>query len=270
MDPVASTAHWVAAARARESQRPDALFQDPFAAALAGEEGERWIESPSDEVLVSTYIALRTRFFDEQLLHAAQDGIRQFVILAAGLDARAFRLDWPEGTRLFELDRPEVLAHKNNILAASRATPRCLRITLGANLTLPWADALRTAGLAPSERSAWLVEGLLPYLHEADVRRLFMQLSTLAAPGSALALDCTGTDPFTTPAFADQAAKMRARGIEMHFSCDDPVALLAGFGWAAQSVTVNELAARAGRPIPWQEDGEDPLHSHLVAATRRA
>src|SRR5262245_24109726 len=132
MDPVASTAHWVAAARARESSRPDALFYDPFAAALAGAEGERWMDDPRDEAVISAYVALRTRFFDDALLEAARGGIRQIVLLAAGLDARAYRLPWPTGTRLFELDRVELLAHKDRILEAARAVPRCARKILGA------------------------------------------------------------------------------------------------------------------------------------------
>lgn len=270
MDPVASTAHWVAAARARESVRPDALFHDPFAAALAGDEGERWMDDPNDEVRVSTYVALRTRFFDDALVRAAQDGIRQIVILAAGLDARAYRLDWPAGTRLFELDRPEVLAHKDRVLAERGAVPRCTRTTLGADLTLPWAGDLRAAGFVSGERSAWLVEGLLPYLHESDVRRLFTQLSALAAPGSALALDCAGTDPLSSPSFAHQAEKMRALGIRMHFSCSDPVRFLDAFGWTACDTDVAELARQSARPVPWRDaEGDDPIRTHLVAATRR-
>lgn len=272
MDPVASTAHWVAAARAHESDRADALFHDPFASALAGEEGERWMTADDQVDFVSTYVALRTRFFDDELIRAAHEGgVRQIVLLAAGLDARAFRIDWPVGTRLFELDRPEVLEHKERILAAARATPRGVRRTLGVDLTLPWANELRGAGFSAAERSAWLVEGLLPYLREPDVRRLFTELSSLAAPGSTIALDCAGTDLFSAPAFAAQAAKMRARGIEMHYACDDPVRLLDGFGWTARSAGIAELAARAGRALPWRDaEGGDPLRSRLVAGTRRA
>ncbi|APR77262.1 O-Methyltransferase involved in polyketide biosynthesis [Minicystis rosea] len=269
MEPVAFTAHWVAAARARESLRPDALFQDPFAAALAGDEGERWKGDPRDEAMLGAYIALRTRFFDDELLRAADSGVRQIVILAAGLDARAYRLEWPDGTHLFELDQPEVIDHKNGILTATRATPRCTRITMGVDLRKPWADGLCAAGFDPKRPSAWLVEGLLPYLEEADVPRLFKQIAPLASAGSTLALDCAGVDPFTSSGFAALAEKLRSRGIQMHFACSDPVALLEGFGWTAKSVTIAELATRAGRTIPWRDGDGDPLRTHLVSASRR-
>jgi methyltransferase (TIGR00027 family) len=265
MDPVAHTALWVAAARAHESSRPDALFHDPFAALLAGVEGERWIEE-TDDGLVASYIALRTRFFDDELLRAThEEGIRQVVILAAGVDARAFRLKWPQGTRVFELDRPEVLAHKDRVLAAIRAEPTCTRATLGVDLTTPWAASLVSLGFAPTEPSAWLVEGLLPYLREAEVGRLFAQIGELAAPDSVLAFDCAGTDPFSEPAFAEHAAKMKERGIAMHFSCSDPAALLERFGWSARAFTMPEMAARARRAMP-----VDPLRSFLVAGRKRA
>jgi methyltransferase (TIGR00027 family) len=274
MDPVATTAHWVAAARARESLRPDALFRDPFAASLSGPVGERWMEEteggPQREQ-VSAYVSLRTRFFDDELMRAARAGVRQVVILAAGLDARAYRLDWPAGTQLFEVDRLEVLAYKDKVLAASQARPRCTRKTLGADLTLPFADSLRAAGFVTSERSAWLIEGLLPYLREIDVRRLMTQVSSLSAPGSALAFDCAGVDPNTAPAFAPQAQQMRARGIQMHFHCADPVALLAPYGWAARREPIEVLAERLGRPLPWKDlDAADPLHAHFVAGSRRS
>jgi methyltransferase (TIGR00027 family) len=269
MDPVASTAHWVAAARARESTRTDALFRDPLAAALAGDEGERWM-TDVDASAASGYVAVRTRFFDDELLAAARDrGVRQIAILAAGLDARAYRLDWPAGTRLFEVDRPEVLAYKDRVLASAGAQPRCARATLGADLTRRWANQLASIGFRKDEPSAWLVEGLLPYLHEPDVLRLLAQITALSAPGSALALDVPGADPFTVPAFAPHADKMRARGIRMHFTCDEPAALLDAFGWTAHAVAAAELASRWHRPLLTPETEPDPLRSHLVAASRR-
>jgi methyltransferase (TIGR00027 family) len=269
MEPVAYTANWVAAARARESDRADALFHDPFAAALAGDEGARWI-AVDDDGQVEAYVALRTRFFDDELLRAARlRGIRQVVILAAGLDARAYRLPFPAGTHLFELDQPEVLAHKEAVLAAAHAEPRCVRESLGVDLRLPWEDALRHAGFSPSEPSAWLVEGLLPYLREADVRRLFTRVSTLAVAGSTLALDVAGTRAFSSPTFAPHLDRMRARGIDLHFTCDEPVALLDAFGWSAEDHTLEELSARSGRALPDRDAGM-LFDSHCVAASRQA
>ena len=269
MEPVAYTANWVAAARARESARPDALFHDPLAKALAGDEGQRWIDT-DDDGSVGDYVALRTRFFDDELLRSTRAmGIRQIVILAAGMDARAYRLPFPKSTRLFELDQPELLATKEAILAGVHAEPRCVRQSLGVDLRLPWGDALLAAGFSPAERSAWLVEGLLPYLHEADVRVLFERISALSLMGSTLALDVSGTGAFTSPGFATQAQRMKARGIEFHYACDNPVVLLDGFGWTAQDFNLAQLAARCGRARP---DGntEDILRAHCVSASRRA
>jgi methyltransferase (TIGR00027 family) len=268
MEPVAYTANWVAAARARESDRADALFHDPFARALAGEEGARWLAT-DEGGRGEAYIALRTRFFDDELLTAVRArGIRQVVILAAGLDARAYRLPFPEDTRLFELDQPEVLAYKEAVLDGAHAEPRCARASLGVDLRLPWEDALVAAGFAPGERSAWLVEGLLPYLREADVRKLFTRVSALAVAGSTLALDVAGAGMFSSPTFAPHAERLRARGIELHFTCDEPVALLDAFGWSAGDFTLGELEARSGRPLA--SNDVDLMDAHCVAASRRA
>src|SRR3712207_6704512 len=119
MDPVGMTSRWVAAARARESQRPDRLFDDPLAVALAGPEGFAWLddmERAQPWGQPALYAVVRTRFFDEFLLRASWGaGARQVVLLAAGMDARAFRLGWPPGTRLYELDRPEVINAKDAV-----------------------------------------------------------------------------------------------------------------------------------------------------------
>src|SRR5215207_4963102 len=128
MDSVGLTSRWVAAARARESDRLDRLFDDPLAAALAGSEGFAWLdqmERAQPWGQPALYVVVRTRFFDDFLLHASWcTGARQVVLLAAGMDARAFRLDWPPGTRLYELDRPEVIDAKDEIIADAGARPR--------------------------------------------------------------------------------------------------------------------------------------------------
>lgn len=122
-DPLEATARWTAAVRARESAREDPLFDDPWAAALAGPEGMSWVEQrPADSVLP---IALRTRYFDDWLQQVAGGGfVRQVVLMAAGLDTRAFRLAWPVDARCFELDQPEVLRHKEEILRSAAAEVR--------------------------------------------------------------------------------------------------------------------------------------------------
>jgi methyltransferase (TIGR00027 family) len=272
MDPVASTAHWVAAARALESNRPDALFRDPYAAELVGSEWDAWSPSP-DTDYGNAYVALRTRFFDDELLRAVREGgIRQVVILAAGMDARAYRLPFPAETRLFELDRPEVLAFKEERLAAQGARPRCRRVSLGADLTLPWEGALVGAGFSPQERSAWLVEGLLMYLAEADVRGLLQRVAALTTPGSTLALDIAGEAALEASPFAGALERLRERGISWRFTCDDPAALLDAYGWSATTFTLDAQATRYGRPLPWRPPPGDEaaLRAFTVTATRRA
>jgi methyltransferase (TIGR00027 family) len=131
--------------RARESQRPDRLFNDPWAAVLAGEEGQTLLDLASSHFNVDTTAPLivRTRFFDDFLLRIINEQpVRQVVILAAGMDARGFRFSWPEQTQLFELDQPQVLALKEQILSSAGATPTCQRHAIGVNLNESWEPAL--------------------------------------------------------------------------------------------------------------------------------
>src|SRR5919112_485702 len=197
MDPVSLTSRWIAAARARESQRLDRLFDDPLAAALAGPEGFAWLDElehaqPWGEPAL--YVIVRTRFFDEFLLRASWGaGLRQVVILAAGMDARAFHLDWPPGTRLYELDRPEVLA-------SAGARPACERHAVRADLRHPsWIEALLDAGYDDREPSVWLVEGLLFYMTGDAARKLLEMAGTLAVPRSLLGLDLVNRDLLNSP-----------------------------------------------------------------------
>jgi methyltransferase (TIGR00027 family) len=157
MPSVIETARWAAAQRARESERPDRLFFDPLARALAGDEGmtalqlsERYNPSHQD---TANYISIRIRCFDDAVQQFAAEGIRQIVLLAAGMDARAYRCAWPDGTTLYEVDHPELLAAKEEILPHEGRDPLCRRITLGMNLEHDWARPLVDAGLRPSERS---------------------------------------------------------------------------------------------------------------------
>lgn len=144
-DPLEATARWTAAARAIETARPDRLVDDPWAAALAGPQGLAWIEQrPEGSGLP---MVIRTRFFDDWLAGVAGGGIRQFVLVAAGLDTRAYRLSWPAGTTMFELDRPAVLEHKTMVLGAAEANPACARHTVAVDLSMDWTGALLSARL---------------------------------------------------------------------------------------------------------------------------
>ena len=188
MDPVALTALMVAAARAREHERPDRLFSDPYAAALVGEQGAGLlaeVERASGDTHGNPYLSVRVRFFDDLLLEAVSStGLGQVVLLAAGMDTRAFRLPWPAGTQVYELDRPQVLASKDAILQGMGAVARCTRHRLDVDLARPWAQALAAAGFDRHTPSVWLAEGLLQYLDDAAVGHVLSQATQLAAPGS--------------------------------------------------------------------------------------
>lgn len=262
--PVALTARWIAAARAHESARPDRLFDDPFAETLAasgapGLAGGRALRSGVslvDDFIVQAsrafgapLLAIRTRFFDELLLHAVRAGrVRQVVLLAAGLDARAYRLPWPLGTRLYELDQPAVLAAKADTLARVGAEPVCQRHTLGVDLADPgWADRLCAAGYDTRAPSAWLAEGLLMYLDAAAVRQLLLTTARLAAPGSWLGADLFDTVVLNAPLLRPLVNLMTAQGAPWRFGSDDPGALFADAGWSATVTEAREAGARYGR-----------------------
>jgi methyltransferase (TIGR00027 family) len=260
MDPVAQTSRWMAAARARESGRPRCLFDDPLAAALAGPEGFAWLnrmERAQPSVLSwggpALYVVVRTRFFDDFLLRASWDAeARQVVLLAAGMDARAFRLGWPPGMRLYELDRPEVLKAKEEVAARAGARPACERRVVGADLAHPsWSEALLEAGYEPREPSAWLAEGLLFYMPEAAVRGLLDGAGALATSGSLLGVDLVNDDLLASPLMRPLLRALARRGAPGHFGANDPEALLAEHGWEAEAIQPGERGANYGRwPYP--------------------
>jgi methyltransferase (TIGR00027 family) len=265
--PVALTARWVAAARAHENARPDRLFDDPFAAALAEstelEVGARralgpWASLVDDLIVQGSRVfgappvAIRTRFFDDLLLHAAAVGrVRQVVLMGAGLDARAYRLSWPLNTQLYEVDQPAVLAAKAATLGRLRAEPACQRHALGLDLAeADWAESLCAAGFAERAPSAWLAEGLLMYLEPAAVQHLLRSTARLAAPGSWLGADVFNTGIFTAPLLRPLLDLMAAQGAPWQFATHDPAALFADAGWVADVTEVREAGARYGRWPP--------------------
>lgn len=251
MDPVGFTSRLTAAARARETERPDRLFNDEFAAALAGPEGFAFLDRHWVAVggTPRPNFAVRTRFFDDFLLATARTrGVRQVVLVAAGLDTRAFRLDWPPGVRVFEIDQVEVLHYKASILDPLRATPRCERTTVAVDLRADWSRALLDAGYRTAEPTAWLLEGLLMYLPDAAVERLLTETARLSARGSQLGVD-------TLP--RSILLQMRGfielyteRGCPVLFTTDDPLGILARCGWSATLYTAPEEGVRLGRPWP--------------------
>jgi methyltransferase (TIGR00027 family) len=207
---VGTTAVMVAAARAVETDRPDPLIRDPYAKLLVTNAGAGVLwEAMLDPAMVAkveaidaetaatvahmrSYQAVRTNFFDTFFNNAIADGIRQIVILASGLDSRAYRLDWPAGTTVFEIDQPQVLAYKSDTLAENGVTPTADRRAVPIDLRQDWPGALRAAGFDPAARTAWLAEGLLMYLPADAQDRLFTQIGELSVAGSRIAAETAG------------------------------------------------------------------------------
>jgi len=228
--PLGLTARWTAGARAKENLRENHLFHDPWAATLAGKEGEEWVEHRSGDN--GNAIALRTRFFDDFLLHAtSHPTVHQVVLMASGLDTRAFRLIWPAQTRLFELDHPQVLKEKEQVLTAAQAQPTCERHTIAADLTAPWREPLLQAGFDPLHPSVWLLEGFLFYLPQETITRLLDEITNLATPGSWLGFDIINKAMLTSAWTRQWVESLSRAGTPWIGTMDDPEADLSARGW---------------------------------------
>lgn len=274
MDPVATTSLYTAILRARESARPDSLFADPFAEALAGPRGNEmlaWMEARAPGVSQGQAVPIRTKFYDDALERIlAQSGINQLVFLAAGLDTRAFRLPLPPDLTLFELDRSEVLDLKDRVLAQLNATPRCRRVPIPADLSRDWPESLQNGGFDQQRPSIWFLEGLLYYLSETKVHHLLGTLSELAVPGSWLFADIVGQSFLTSPHTAGFLAMMAANGSPWQFGTDDPEGLMAQHGWQPSITQFGDNGANYGRwtlPVTDRKDTDSP-RGYLVVAHR--
>ncbi|MET8586713.1 SAM-dependent methyltransferase [Streptomyces collinus] len=270
-----ATAVGVARVRALETERADPLFRDPLARAFAAA-GGLWPSSPpppeGDEaarrrrLAVAFSIVVRTKFLDDLLRQASASGIRQVVLLGAGMDSRAFRINWPEDTRLFEVDTAEPLDFKDSVLRQERAVPRCRRIPVTADLREDWPAALAAAGHDAAEPTVWIAEGLLIYLPQDAVEVLLARIGAQSAPGSRMGLTLASRGVIER--FGADAAPGSAASLWVSEMPDDPVDWLAGHGWDAQAHTLRERAAAYGRPIstpPGHEEGP----GSLIAAVRR-
>lgn len=243
---VADTGFLVAAMRAEESERPDRLFTDPYADRLAGAEGRALLARAAAKTGASSpQIAIRTRFWDEALHRAESDGLSQVVILAAGMDARAYRLPWRPTTTVYEVDQPQVIRIKDQRLAGAR--PRCRRVPVGVDLADDWPKALISHGFSSDTPAAWLVEGLLQYLDAADVEALFARIDALSAPGSRVCYDLVGAALLEADFMQPTLEYMRRSGAPWTFGTDAPATLIERHGWLATVTDVAEPGARWNR-----------------------
>jgi methyltransferase (TIGR00027 family) len=264
------TARWAAAVRAMESERPDRLFTDPWAARLAGEEGATWAaDRPADRLVT---MVLRTRFYDDFLQRVTRaDDIGQVVLLAAGLDTRAFRLDWPEAAVVYELDQREVLESKDGTLHVAGARPRADRRVCPTDLRTPgWVDDLAEAGFDRHVPAVFLAEGFSFYLPAPAVLTLLEQVTDCAAPGSALGVDVVNTHVLTHPLTRPWVEMQAAAGAPWIGTFDDPVAVLDRLGWRAELSQCGAPDAHYGRwPYPQIPISAPDLPHHWLVTARR-
>ena len=285
---VGATATMVAAARAIASAESDPLINDPYAADLVRAVGVEFFtklvdgeialdgELAAGAELMIGIMAVRTKFFDDFFIAAGDAGIRQAVILASGLDSRAYRLPWPEGTVVYEIDQPEVIGAKSATMTQIGAAPTAERRTVAVDLRDDWPAALRAAGFDPAAPSAWSAEGLLAYLPPEAQDRLFDNITALSAPGSRLA----------TEFHPDIAANLRERGnamseqwrqhgLELDLANlwydgerNSVVDYLTDGGWSVTARRRPELFAEYGREFPAGEAAAPQRNSQAVIAIR--
>lgn len=299
---VGSTALGVAAARAAETESENPLINDPFARVFVNAVGEgMWSVYADPELLAKAveiepavrmrtqlmvdFMATRTAFFDEFFLGAADAGVRQVVILASGLDARSWRLPWPAGTVVYELDQPKVLDFKTATLKQHGADPTAMLVTIPIDLRQDWPKALREAGFDPSKPSVWSAEGLVRYLPSQAQDLLFERIHSLSAPGSWLASNVPDkgfTDPDRVRRQREDMQRMRAAIAEVVDAeitdVDDlwyaeertPVdEWLREHGWEVQAASFPELMARYDRALPDGADDAMPPTLYVSAQRRR-
>jgi methyltransferase (TIGR00027 family) len=188
------------------------------------------------------HVIIRTRYFDDYLAAATADGCAQIVLLAAGLDTRAFRLAWPLGTRVYELDLPDLLEVKEQVLSDAGATAGCDRVVVPADLTGDWLSPLEERGFDPTAPTAWLVEGLLVYLTPADAERLLATVTSASARGSRLAFERGSGTRAVTEGDVPGVTELWQGGVT------DPVGWLSAHGWEPNVDDLAEVAESYGRP----------------------
>ncbi len=275
LTPAGATAQWVAANRALETESPDPLYRDPFARALAGEAGFAMLGAMRAAIglpmstAADPYLTIRTRYFDDALREAVRDeSVRQVVILASGMDTRAFRLEWPEDLVLFEVDREDVFDYKEAILGRTEQRPHCDRRIVRADLTHQWTAPLLAAGFDPGRPSAILAEGLVIYLEASEVTSLLSSMRGIACTDSWLGLDLANQALLEASFLAPYMKRLADAGCPWTFAVEDPEAWLASHGWRARAVTLGAPEATYGRwpyPVPPSGTATTPA-TYLVQA----
>src|ERR1700761_8735352 len=277
---VGATATFVASGRAMATKDPRGLINDPFAEPLVRAVGlDFFTKMLDDELDISAIedaaarkqamidgMAVRTKYYDDYFINATNGGVRQAVILASGLDSRAYRLPWPAGTVVYELDQPQVIDFKTTTLAGIGAEPTATRRAVPIDLRQDWPTALKSAGLDVTAPTAWLAEGLLIYLPPEAQDRLFDNITALSEPGSTVATEFVpGIVDFDADRVRDMSGSFREHGVDIDMASlvyagqrNHVVEYLGNKGWRVEGVTRTELFQRHGIEVPSPEY-DDPL-----------
>jgi methyltransferase (TIGR00027 family) len=292
---VGATATMVAAARAvaTNADQLDDPFAEPLVRAVGVEFLTRWAtgELNVDDFDVAgagwglaqmpAAMAARTRYFDAFFSEAAEAGIRQAVILASGLDARAYRLDWPAGTTVFEIDQPAVIEFKTTTLEGLGAKPKADLRTVAIDLREDWQSALLAAGFDPAKPSAWIAEGLFGYLPPEAQDRLLDAVTSLSAPGSRLGSEAVpnvgdGDYDAAREKMREATEKWREHGFDLDFSelgyqgeRHEVGAYLDARGWQSVGTQMSELLVANGFPAVPQSDDDGPTMNGVVYYTSK-
>lgn len=289
---VGATAVMVAVARAIETASADPLIRDELAAPLVStpELAEvranveaNWVRTAADEAKyldMVRYQAVRTHFFDE--FFEDESAVFQVVILAAGLDSRAYRLNWPDGTVVYELDLPKVLEYKAVTLAAHGAQPVITRREVAADLRHDWPAALCDAGFDPTRPTSWLAEGLLPFLTGPAQDAMFAALDAVSAAGSRIAVEAFPLGNAVKASVDRHRAQLAelndGDGAEPTFDLGDlwyddegrsnVVDWFAAHGWTTRVVDSRDESMRLGRPVSPNPDDDTPFYANFVVAAK--
>jgi methyltransferase (TIGR00027 family) len=278
---VGATATMVATGRAMATKDPRGLINDPFAEPLVRAVGVDFFTKMMDGELDLDAIenatpvrmqsmidgmAVRTKYFDDYLINATDAGVRQVVILASGLDSRAYRLPWPAATVVYEIDQPQVIEFKTTTMAGIGAEPRATQRTIAIDLRADWPAALQVAGLDTTAPTAWLAEGLLIYLPPEAQDRLFDNITALSVPGSMIATEFVpGILDFDADRVREMSASFRDHGVDIDMASlvyagerNHVVDYLGTKGWEVEGVTRTELFKRHDMDLPAPEN-DDPL-----------
>ncbi|MFG1930234.1 class I SAM-dependent methyltransferase [Mycobacterium sp. NPDC048908] len=285
---VGATATMVAAQRALSNR--EGLIDDPFAEPLVRAVGVDFFVRALDGDVVfedvdpefnlrraAEGMTVRTRWFDKLFTDAAAAGVRQAVILAAGLDARAYRLDWPDGTAVYELDQPEVIDFKTRTLAELDAKPKADRRTIPIDLRNDWPKALLENGFDPNVSTAWIAEGLLIYLPPEAQDLLFDRINELSAPGSRVATEHIPDMTMFSDERSEQIAerlKKYGQDIEMRELIyqgerNHVTDYLAALGWEVTVQSMREAYAANGFEFPENETIGFFANLNYVSAVKR-